>query len=221
MEAIQNPYQTPQGELTVDGQAHGEIKFLSPASRIGRLRYLAHSFLFMLVASIAMSVVVGIFAAVLAGVGLGETAAVGVVILLSVGCYIAMLVVYVIFMIQRLHDLNKSGWMSLLVLIPIVNFFFGLYLIFAPGTRGPNNYGLAPPPNRTWHWIVGLIAPALMTVVVVGMMAAIAIPAYSDYVDRAERAAQESQYPADAYQYEYEDDASYQYEDEASDDSEY
>lgn len=215
MEAIQNPYQTPQGELTVNSQAYGEIKFLSPASRIGRLRYLAHSFLFMLAASIAMSLVLGIFAAVLAGVGLGETAAMGVVILLSVGCYIAMLVVYVIFMIQRLHDLNKSGWMSLLVLIPIVNFFFGLYLIFAPGTRGPNNYGLAPPPNRTWHWIAGLVGPVLMTVVMLGIIAAIAIPAYSGYVERAQ---QVRDYDSQ-YQYEYEDEASYQYEGDVSDES--
>lgn len=46
--------------------------------------------------------------------------------------------------IRRLHDLNHSGWMYLLFLIPIVNFFFGLYLLFARGTYGDNSYGPDP-----------------------------------------------------------------------------
>ena len=29
MEATQNPYQTPEGQLTVDGQGYGEIDFLT------------------------------------------------------------------------------------------------------------------------------------------------------------------------------------------------
>lgn len=43
--------------------------------------------------------------------------------------------------IKRLHDLNQSGWLSLLKLIPIVNFFFGLYLIIRPGDLDSNKYG--------------------------------------------------------------------------------
>lgn len=46
--------------------------------------------------------------------------------------------------INRLHDLNKSGWLGLLGLIPLVNVFFGIYLLFGRGTNGANDYG-APP----------------------------------------------------------------------------
>ena len=34
------------------------------------------------------------------------------------------------FIVRRCHDLDKSGYWGLLVLIPIVNFFFLLYLLF-------------------------------------------------------------------------------------------
>jgi uncharacterized membrane protein YhaH (DUF805 family) len=43
--------------------------------------------------------------------------------------------------IKRLHDLDKSGWLYLLGIIPIVSFFFALYLIFFKGTDGNNKYG--------------------------------------------------------------------------------
>ncbi len=43
--------------------------------------------------------------------------------------------------IKRLHDLDKSGWLYLIGLIPIVNFFFAIYLIAFKGTTGDNKYG--------------------------------------------------------------------------------
>jgi curved DNA-binding protein CbpA len=46
--------------------------------------------------------------------------------------------------IKRLHDLNNSGWLSLLQLIPFVNFVFGLYLLFSDSNKGPNKYGEDP-----------------------------------------------------------------------------
>ena len=48
------------------------------------------------------------------------------------------------FIVRRCHDLDKSGYWGLLVLIPIVNFFFLLYLLFAKGTDGWNQYGPDP-----------------------------------------------------------------------------
>ena len=46
--------------------------------------------------------------------------------------------------VKRLHDLDKSGWLLIIGLIPIVNIAFGLYMIFADGTVGPNRYGNDP-----------------------------------------------------------------------------
>ena len=45
---------------------------------------------------------------------------------------------------EVLHDLNKSGWLILLMFIPL----FSTYMLFADGTVvGPNQYG-ADPKNR-------------------------------------------------------------------------
>ena len=46
--------------------------------------------------------------------------------------------------IRRCHDLDKSGWFYLLMCIPFVNIVIGLYLLFAVGTIGPNQYGPDP-----------------------------------------------------------------------------
>lgn len=48
------------------------------------------------------------------------------------------------FIVRRCHDLDRSGYWGLLVLIPVVNFFFLLYLLFAKGTDGWNQYGPDP-----------------------------------------------------------------------------
>ena len=49
--------------------------------------------------------------------------------------------------VKRLHDLNKSGWLILICCVPIIGWVFGLYMLFADGTVGPNPYG-ADPKNR-------------------------------------------------------------------------
>lgn len=47
-------------------------------------------------------------------------------------------------MIRRLHDLDKNGWFALIALVPVVGFIFSIYLFFAPGQIGWNQYGADP-----------------------------------------------------------------------------
>ena len=52
--------------------------------------------------------------------------------------------------IKRLHDLNRSGWWSLLILIPYLNFvIYFLLLGFIKGTDGENRYGADPLETRS------------------------------------------------------------------------
>ena len=46
--------------------------------------------------------------------------------------------------VRRLHDLDKSGWWYLLVLIPIIGALVLLYFFVQKGTAGANRFG--PPP---------------------------------------------------------------------------
>lgn len=61
------------------------------------------------------------------------------------------------FTARRLHDTNRSGWFSILVLIPVINIFAYLYLIFMPGTQQQNNYG-SPRPSFNWEIVMGWLA---------------------------------------------------------------
>lgn len=46
--------------------------------------------------------------------------------------------------IRRLHDHDKTGWLFLLTLIPLVGWIFFLIMMLTPGTRGENDYGYDP-----------------------------------------------------------------------------
>ena len=46
-------------------------------------------------------------------------------------------------LVRRLHDQDKSGWLALLGLIPLVNIVL-LVFMFLEGTKGDNQYGPDP-----------------------------------------------------------------------------
>jgi uncharacterized membrane protein YhaH (DUF805 family) len=75
--------------------------------------------------------------------GAGETAG-AIALLAAVPVWIAIGVSGWIVGAQRRRDFEWTGWATLLVLIPILGFFFSLAMFFIPGTDGPNRYGPDP-----------------------------------------------------------------------------
>jgi uncharacterized membrane protein YhaH (DUF805 family) len=46
---------------------------------------------------------------------------------------------------KRWHDCSKSGWMTLILFVPVIGAFWVIgYLGFVRGTDGPNQYGESP-----------------------------------------------------------------------------
>lgn len=94
-----------------------------------------------------------IWITLLAGVGLDSTGATGggggtvIGIIIAAIIYIVTIWIELAVTVKRFHDTDKSGWMILIFLIPLVNIFFAFYLLFADGTVGPNRYG-PDPKNR-------------------------------------------------------------------------
>jgi len=43
--------------------------------------------------------------------------------------------------VKRLHDVGYSGFLSLAMFVPLVNFVFTIWVGILPGTAGPNAYG--------------------------------------------------------------------------------
>lgn len=50
-------------------------------------------------------------------------------------------VLQVSIVIRRWHDMDQTGWLVLLSLIPIVNLIAAIFLLFVSGTSGENKYG--------------------------------------------------------------------------------
>ena len=169
-----NPYVAPSSDVATADE-FGDVKIFSFAGRIGRLRYLAFSMVMVFVLYFAT----GIIAAITLPQAAGNMTVIAVPIgLLS----LVSLPIGFMFIIQRLHDMNACGWWSLLMFVPVVNALMGLVLLFAPGTGGSNRFGLKP--NGAGVYLAGLALPVL----VVGVVAAVAVPAYNDFVSRAQAA---------------------------------
>lgn len=186
MENTVNPYESPKSNTSIPSTDTYEPKLLSLNGRIGRLRYLAYG----MIATLAALIIIGIAAAVLMPMVFGNSAEMsgnGPVILILL-LYIPLIVISVILMKRRLNDLDRSGWWQLLAYIPLVGILFACYILFWPGTKGGNNYGPQPSKNSSIIIIGALIFP-----VIIGILAAIAIPTYQDYVERAQQALENQQ----------------------------
>lgn len=176
-----SPYKTPSSAVTPTAPTqYGEIKILSSNGRLGRVRYIGYLAGLALLVNFVMALLGGV--TTLAGKGQAASPLMGGLFLI-VG-FLA-LALSIMLMIQRLHDFDANGWWSVLVVVPLANLILYLVLLIMPGTQGANRFGDPPPPNTTGVIILALIVPALA---VIGIIAAIAIPAYHDYTLRAQRA---------------------------------
>jgi uncharacterized membrane protein YhaH (DUF805 family) len=170
-----NPYQTPRA-VVADAleEEYQEVSVLSASGRIGRARYIAWTmgitFIFY-------------FAAMLLSVALAQISPTLGMIVMGIAA-IAMLVIQLRLTIQRCHNFDMSGWLTLAIIVPLAVFAFW----FIPGTDGENRWGAKTKANSTGvlvaAWLGALGIPIL------GIIAAIAIPQYQSYVKRAQEVQQ-------------------------------
>jgi uncharacterized membrane protein YhaH (DUF805 family) len=169
-----NPYSPPRAAVDDIESAVTEfqdVKLWSAQGRIGRLRFLAWGAIayLLLLASILVSTVGAMGSSFL---GIVMT----IVLFASTVGYILFAVLLAI---KRAHDMGWSGWSIFALFIPLVAFVW----IFNPGSKGANQFGAPPPPTPLALRIVGLGTPIL--VIVIGILAAVSLPAYQDYQARA------------------------------------
>jgi uncharacterized membrane protein YhaH (DUF805 family) len=160
-----NPYAAPKAALDDAAEETQPVKIFSVSGRIGRVRYINS-----LVGLYILFLIVALAVAKIAGP-------------LMIVAWLAYIVIAFMLTIQRAHDFNTTGWLALLSLVPLANFIFW----FIPGSEGRNRYGAPTPPNSTLSVALVWILPVLF---VAGILAAIAIPAYQQYLIRAQQAEQ-------------------------------
>lgn len=156
---IHQPYAPPRASVGEDLPEYGELKPFSVQGRIGRLRYLAWS----CVMSMA-----GIVLILIAASTMSISGFIGVPLITLV--VIGLMVVGVQIGVQRLHDIGWSGWLMLLMLVPVVGSIFPIVLMLGPGTSGANRFGPPPPPNTL---SVKILALACLVLPVIGIIAAL------------------------------------------------
>lgn len=103
--------------------------------------------------NVIVSIVLGILDSVLGLIIFENTGTIGFIYSLAV------LIPGFAVSVRRLHDVGKSGWFSLIVLIPVVGAIWLLVLSVRDGDPGINQYGAnpknpnSPTPNPSDHLI--------------------------------------------------------------------
>ena len=169
-----NPYSAPDAALNVRQDAPYQPRILSFSGRIGRLRYLAYG----LGVGMLLLLVMGMLG------GLAERYGVlrrdeGLAFLTGFTIILGWAVLTIVYGKRRFNDLDRSGWWSTLLLVPYVQLLAAIYLLFFPGSPGANKYGPAPVRNSIGVTVISWVLPLMMAA---GLLAAILIPAYRDYV---------------------------------------
>lgn len=123
-------------DSSADKEAVFKELFFTSEGRLNRKSYIYRSFFL----SIVLFVVQGILSFVAETFGALD-------LLFSIIAFVLgifQLAANIMMGVRRLHDLDKCGWWMLLLIVPLVNLFFCLYLLFFKGTEGPNEYGDDP-----------------------------------------------------------------------------
>jgi uncharacterized membrane protein YhaH (DUF805 family) len=139
-----NPYQSPAATLA--GEKTETVTLFAASSRLGRARYIAYS-----LALFALLGFGAVFLATFAGPG---------GLIFWIGAWVLLIVLLFLLTIQRCHDLNASGWLSLLLLLPPL----GVIFVVAPGSATSNRYGAPPPRNSRLVLGVAWLLPVLVII---------------------------------------------------------
>ena len=167
-----NPYSMPDASLDVghDEEAY-QPKIFSFKGRIGRLRYLAYNAGYNLLMLGALFLMAGGTAALTTVPDFGSTFGMVYIVANIVG-----FVITIMWGKRRLNDLNRTGWLMLLLIVPVVNLLFILYLICFSGSEESNNYGPPPVANTLGVKILGSLLIVLFALGIIGIFAAVLIP---------------------------------------------
>lgn len=147
-----NPYTAPQSNLDdYDYFEYDTTPFYKPTGRIGRVRFLAYNgiwFSLMVIYLIVLEIVVG-------KLGLPT---------IVITIFGAVFVLYAVMtpIIRRLTDLGHSRWWAVLYFVPYLNAILFLYLLFAVGDEGVNDYGMPATAPTAIDYLLLCLIPMLM-----------------------------------------------------------
>ena len=137
------PFNSPSSQSNSIFSAQGRIGRMTYFSWLFALNFISSSIIYTaLFASGLMMALASVLYTGQFSSSQSSTAFLVFIIIVLLAIYCVTFYLSIIFTIRRLHDRNHSGWLSLLLLCPLVNFIFMLYLYFAKGNEGINQFGV-------------------------------------------------------------------------------
>jgi uncharacterized membrane protein YhaH (DUF805 family) len=190
-----NVYETPEANLDQsDNDALASSPFFSYKGRLGRIHFIGMGLVYFIISYLLGAFVIGLAIGISAAANTPIIGIVGGIVGFLGICYLTLHL-----HIRRLRDINASGWFCLLGFLPYLNLIYLLVLMVVPGTKGTNKYAQKPESASTAVTVLSLVFGTLIPVAFIGILAAIAIPAYQDYVDKSKAAAAQVQPMNDEY----------------------
>ena len=129
----------PSGIFSIDG-------------RINRLQYWLYSLIPIALILVASFMLVGTIS------GNGNAKPIGSILFL--GAFIISIWISIAIQVKRWHDLDQSGWWSLLGFIPYLNIIVLILLGFIKGTDGVNRFGVDPLGNNGVNNLIAKVEPS-------------------------------------------------------------
>lgn len=168
LDSVSTTYSPPPPQITAKQPSDNPI---SPQGRFTRMSYLAWLFIAGMVYTCALIIAFGFAAYALGTSGLGflnfspllSTVSGWCATLILIISFIVYSYITICISIRRLHDINRSGWLLLLALIPLIGAIFILYLYFAKGDLDENKYGAFRATEQT-EKVLGIIFSVFLVV---------------------------------------------------------
>lgn len=183
-----NPYATPISDVSnASPDEYGKENLFMLRGRLGRVRYIAFSMALILIVWMGGTMLSGPVVRLM--MPLGFDAAMMAMTVMKMVIYGGLLIGSFMLAIQRAHDFDTSGWITLLFLVPLVNVIFGFVMWFIPGTRGENRFGRRPPPATMGTKVIAVVGVTTF-IVIIGLIAAVATAEFQEYQRKAQQAAQ-------------------------------
>lgn len=166
--------------LTEIHEGFNNRRFFDWHGRVSRVQFLAYSTFNALIALMLVAllfVMIGGFQGIVNAsseqlpMSLLGASSVGMAVL----CYLQLAVSK-----RRFNDLNKTGWLALLMLVPGVNILVYLYLLAVKGSEGANYYGLPARPASQLKTVLMLLIP-LLVMSLIGLLTQVVVPSYHSY----------------------------------------
>ncbi|WP_018690851.1 DUF805 domain-containing protein [Algicola sagamiensis] len=163
MSSSQSVYAAPEASVLSQVSPVGvaiKPSFFGFSGRLNRIRFFLFGMAYLFLFAAVMVPVIALFST-------STQDPSGPAIAIFIVLYIAFVIGYFSLCIRRCHDLGHSGWMSLLLIIPVLGTFFYFYLMLAKGQRNENDWGQPPTPSPTWQkvitWVFALLTIAYLS----------------------------------------------------------